>query len=675
MSANSNATKILGNLITGTTGTTSTNLVYGTSPTLITPALGTPSALVGTNITGTGASFTAGFATALQNARTIAGVSFDGTANIAIPASGLSNGVTGSGAIVLASSPTLTTAILGSSTATTQTPADNSTKVATTAYVDNAVLGQNFKEAVLVATTANLVGVYLSNVFTYTATGTNAIDGVTLALGNRVLVKNQTTTFQNGWYVVTTAGAIGVAGVLTRSTDANTSGEFKTGDSSFVTSGTANTNTTWAYTGVDSPTLGTDAITYAQTAGQGTVTSGNGITVTGLSVAIDTSVTVDKTTVQTLTNKTLTAPVMTAPVLGTPASGVMTNVTGVPAAAILAGSFGAGAYVISTSLQVATLELGAATDTTLSRVSAGVIAVEGVTVATSSNTLTLTNKTLTNPVLLDGANTWGTFTVPGAGQSRITTNGGNTLDLVGNATEAVRIQDVGDTTKMLVFKVAGATTGTQTNLVASQTATRTLTLPNATDTLVGKATTDTFTNKSMSEAQLTFTDITTGNASTSNHGFLLKLNNSATQFMNGQGAWATPTAATPTSTSNVNTPPASSSTQTITHSLGRTPVKIRVTGYGNMTGSASSMNGGYTTGMLSTSGNTCIYVPAATNGANANRVTSTSFAIGLTALNGGGTNPGLSSGVIGNLTSTTFDIVWTVAADISTLASYLWEAE
>ena len=95
---------------------------------------------------------------------------------------------------------------------------------------------------------------------------------------------------------------------------------------------------------------------------------------------------------ETLTNKTLTSPVLTTPALGTPASGVMTNVTGVPAAAILAGSFGAGAYVISTSLQAATIELGAATDTTLARVSAGVISVEGVTLADISSAQTITTK-------------------------------------------------------------------------------------------------------------------------------------------------------------------------------------------------------------------------------------------------------------------------------------------
>jgi len=47
---------------------------------------------------------------------------------------------------------------------------------------------------------------------------------------------------------------------------------------------------------------------------------------------------------------------------------------------------------------------------------------------------------------------------------------------------------------------------------------------------------------SLAESKISFTDITTGNASISSHGFLPKLNNSATQFLNGQGAWATPSA-------------------------------------------------------------------------------------------------------------------------------------
>ena len=87
---------------------------------------------------------------------------------------------------------------------------------------------------------------------------------------------------------------------------------------------------------------------------------------------------------------TLTSVTLVTPALGTPASGVLTNCTGLPAASVLAGSFGAGAFVVSTSLQAATVELGHATDTTLSRVSAGVMAVEGNTIALLATTQTFT---------------------------------------------------------------------------------------------------------------------------------------------------------------------------------------------------------------------------------------------------------------------------------------------
>lgn len=177
--------------------------------------------------------------------------------------------------------------LAGSPTTTTQSVNDNSTKIATTAYVDNAVLGQNYKEAAKVGTTGNLIGVYLNGAsgvgatFTYTATGTDVIDGVTLALNDRVLVKNQSTDFQNGIYKVTTAGAIAVAGILTRTTDADESADYKTGDLIFVTAGTTQTSTTWAYTGIDSPTMGATSLTYVQVAGQGSFTAGTGINISG----------------------------------------------------------------------------------------------------------------------------------------------------------------------------------------------------------------------------------------------------------------------------------------------------------------------------------------------------------------------------------------------------------
>lgn len=56
--------------------------------------------------------------------------------------------------------------------------------------------------------------------------------------------------------------------------------------------------------------------------------------------------------------------------------------------------------------------------------------------------------------------------------------------------------------------------------------------------------------ESITEAKLTLADNTTANASTSQHGFLKKLDNSATTFMNGQGNWATPAGTGSTVTGN-----------------------------------------------------------------------------------------------------------------------------
>ncbi len=402
---------------------------------------------------------------------------------------------TGSGLLVFGTSPTLTTAVLGSSTATTQTQGDNSTKLATTAYVDLASLGQNFKEAARVTTTANLVGTYLSGVFTYTATGTDAIDGVTLALNDRVLVKNQTTDFQNGIYKVTTAGAIGVAGVLTRSTDANASIEFKTGDSIFITSGTANSTTTWAYTGANSPTLGTDSITYAQVAGQGSFTSGNGITITGNSIAINTAVTVDKTTAQTLTNKNFTD---STNILG----GVTTTL----------GSDATGDIYYRNSGGIFT-RLGIGSTGQALTVSGGLPSWSGLA------NLTATDSTLTFS---------GTYT--GVTARTIGLN-------LGNANTWTGVQQFGTIGGAVgKFVLAGSTSGSSILNAAAVAGTTTLTLPGTTGTLaLNNQATDTFGAT---------TDVTTNNATTLAHGFLPKLDNTVTHFLNGQGGWTTPPGAT-----------------------------------------------------------------------------------------------------------------------------------
>ena len=110
-----------------------------------------------------------------------------------------------------------------------------------------------------------------------------------------------------------------------------------------------------------------------------------------------------------------TSPTFTTPNLGTPSALVLTNATGTPSSITLTNGTGLPVSGItastSSALGVGSIELGHATDTTITRVSAGRIAVEGVNVVTTSSTDTLTNKTLTAPVISTISNT-GTLTLP-----------------------------------------------------------------------------------------------------------------------------------------------------------------------------------------------------------------------------------------------------------------------
>jgi hypothetical protein len=173
---------------------------------------------------------------------------------------------------------------------------------ATKAYVDGVASGLNIHDAVLVATTANLVGTYTAGTtgadggtgvgatITITATGILTIDVVNLVQFDRVLVKNQTTQTQNGIYYVSTAGDTGVQAVLTRVSDYDNSvaGEITAGDFIFVDQGSTQANTGWAQTETGTSTtpvkgikIGTDNISYSQFSGAGTYTASNGVLLTG----------------------------------------------------------------------------------------------------------------------------------------------------------------------------------------------------------------------------------------------------------------------------------------------------------------------------------------------------------------------------------------------------------
>lgn len=140
---------------------------------------------------------------------------------------------------------------------------------ATKNYVDLVAAALQPQESVIVATTANLVGVYnngasgVGATFTVTATGVLTIDGVATALGNRILVKDQSVGFQNGIYTVTTAGAIGIATILTRATNYNTAAEMNAAGLIPVLSGTLNSVSSWQQVATII-TVGTTALVFTE---------------------------------------------------------------------------------------------------------------------------------------------------------------------------------------------------------------------------------------------------------------------------------------------------------------------------------------------------------------------------------------------------------------------------
>lgn len=190
------------------------------------------------------------------------------------------------------------------------------THAVTKSYVDNVTAGLNFHEAVHAATTTNLVATYnngtagVGATLTADANGALVIDGHTLIVGDRVLVKDQTNQTQNGIYDVTDIGSGSTPWILTRSSDSDNSpvGEMAGGDFCFVQQGTVNAGYGYINNTDGAITIGTTNITYTQFSSGKTVVAGNGlIESTPGTLEIDTTVTVDKNTAQTLTNKTISS--------------------------------------------------------------------------------------------------------------------------------------------------------------------------------------------------------------------------------------------------------------------------------------------------------------------------------------------------------------------------------
>jgi len=179
-----------------------------------------------------------------------------------------------------------------SSTAGTHTTLASALAVKT--YVDNTRSGLEVKDSVKVATTADVSSWTYANgssgvgaTLTASGNGVVAIDGVNLALNDRVLVKDQSPATENGIYYVSTAGAVGATLVLTRATDADTASELSSGVFFFVEQGSANADNGYVMTQDTAITFGSTAVEFSQFSGAGQITAGDGLTKTSNTLAVN----------------------------------------------------------------------------------------------------------------------------------------------------------------------------------------------------------------------------------------------------------------------------------------------------------------------------------------------------------------------------------------------------
>lgn len=224
------------------------------------------------------------------------------------------------------------------------------------------------------------------------AAATGAVTGSTLGVDANyyltIATSNPNIVFDANDSMVYNRGANTLAVLI----GSSTVGSFGSGGLTATLIGNASTATAWATgrtitttgdaTGVSGSFDGSANLSFALTIPAGTVTLAKMADIATAKVigrmTAGTGVPEALSTTGTGNVVFSTSPTLVTPILGTPTSGTLTNATGLPIAGLVASTV--------TAIGVGSIELGNASDTTIARVSAGVISVEGVNILASAAT-------------------------------------------------------------------------------------------------------------------------------------------------------------------------------------------------------------------------------------------------------------------------------------------------